>query len=152
MCEKASCPDLTRRVCLYVASAAPKASAAALMSPRELRELLSLVGMGPASLLTCPSLWHPLPPCYQQATTVASAQAASDDAWAADTLAGLVEKGSLVLDNCSIVGVGSFAFITAEDLSFAPATSEANPPKFKSLKREFAEVLARPPPVLPPDR
>ena len=46
MCEKAGCPDPTRCVCL--ASAAPKASAAALMSPRELRELLSLVGMGQA--------------------------------------------------------------------------------------------------------
>ena len=36
MCEKAGCPYPTRRVCLDVASAVPKASMAALMSPREL--------------------------------------------------------------------------------------------------------------------
>ena len=143
MWEKAGFPDPTRRIRLDVASAAPKASAAALMSPRELRELLSLVGMGPASLFTRPSLWRPLPPCHWQAATVAAAQAASDDAWAADTLAGLAEKGCLVLDNGSIVGVGSFAFIAAEDLS-ASAASEADPSEFESLKREFAEVLAGP--------
>ena len=94
---------------------------------------------------------HPYPPGHQQAATVAAVQAASDNAWAADTLAGLAEKGSLVLDDGSIVGVGSFAFIMAEDLSFAPASSEADPPEFKSLKREFEEVLAGPPPGLPPD-
>ena len=32
MCKKACCPDPTRLVCLDFASAAPKASAAALMS------------------------------------------------------------------------------------------------------------------------
>ena len=46
----------------------------------------------------------------------------------------------------SIVGVGSFAFIAAEDLSFAQAASEADPPEFESLKSEFAEVLAGPRP------
>ena len=93
----------------------------------------------------------PPTPSHQQAATVAAAQAARDDAWAADTLAGLAEKGCLVLDDCSIVGMGSFAFIAVEDLSFARAASEADPPEFESLKREFAEVLAGPPPGLPPD-
>ena len=36
-------------------------------------------------------------------------------------------------------------------MSSAPAASEADPPEFESLKREFAEVLAWPPPGLPPD-
>ena len=47
---------------------------------------------------------------------------------------GLAEKGCLVLDNCPTVGMGSFAFIVVEDLSFAPAVSEADPPEVKSFK------------------
>ena len=98
-CQAAGCPDPSHRVRLDVAlpSASPP-TAAALMSPRELRSLLGGVGLGAATILDRPSLWRPPSPTRGKAATVAALAAAAQEAWAADTLASLAEHGLTLED------------------------------------------------------
>ena len=150
-CAEAGCPDPRRRVRMDVAQPFHgPASASALLSPRELRGLLSRAGLGAASLLDRPSLWRPLPASRGPAAAAVAHAAAAQDAWAADMLAGLAEHG-LTLEDGTEVGLGTIS-IAAEDLSFGLPAAEQDPAEFDSLKAELAEVLAAPPPGMPPDR
>jgi len=98
-----------------------------------------------------PSLWRPPPTGRKAAAAAAAAVAAAENAWAADTLAGLADGEGMLLNDGTVVGLGSIS-IAAEDLSFSTPVEEADPPEFEDLKRDFAATLAGPPPGLPPDR
>ena len=79
---------------------------------------------------------------------MAALAAAAQEARAADTLASLAEHG-LTLEDGTELGLGIIS-IAAEDLSFGLPAAAADSPDFDALKSEFTEVLAGPPPGMPP--
>ena len=99
-------------------------------------------GSGPP-LLDRPSFWRPPPVSRGPAAAAAACAAATQDTWAADTLAGLAVHG-LTLEDGTEVGLGTISIAT-EDLSFGLPAAEQDP-------AEFAAVLAAPPSGMPPDR
>ena len=88
------------------------------MNPRELLRLLQQVVLGAAAMAVWPSLWCPPPQGRKVAAAAAAAVAAAEDAWAADTLAGLEDGEGMILNDGTVVGLGSIS-IAAEDLSFS---------------------------------
>ena len=124
--------------------------ASVLMNPRELWHLLQQVSLGAAAMAVLPSLWHPPQRGRKAAVAAASAIAAAEDSWAANMLAGLADGEGTLLNDGTVVGLGSI-FIAAEDLSFSTLVEEADQPEFEDLKRYFALTLAGPPQGLPPD-
>ena len=99
------------------------------MNPRELRRLLQQVGLGAAAMAAPP-------PGRKAAAAAAAAVAAAEDAWAADTLAGLADGEGMLLNDGTVVGLGSI-FIAAKDLSFSTPVEEADQPEFEDLKRDL---------------
>ena len=135
-----------RRVRLDLALDGP-ASPATRLSLAEARELLGAVGLGPASTLGRPSQWST--PSGGSATA-AAIQAAAAVAGTADTLAGLAETGTTLADGTELF-VGRIAF-AAEGPACNLPPDDGDPPDFAALAGEYADVLAGPPPGLPPDR
>ena len=77
--------------------------------------------------------------------------AATEDAWTADTLAGLADTGTTLADDDSELFVGRPAF-AAEGTAFALPPDDGEPSESATLAGEYADVLAGPPSGLPPDR
>ena len=113
------------------------------MNPRELWHLLQQVGLGAAVMAVQPSLWCPPLLGLKAAAAAANAVAAAKDTWVADTLAGLADGEGMLLNDGTVVGLGSIS-IAAEDLSFSTPVED-------DLTCDFAAMLAGPPPGLPPD-
>ena len=110
------------------------------MNPRELWCLLQQVSLGAAAMAVRTSLWRPPLPGLKAAAAAAAVVAAAKDAWAADTLAGLADGEGMLLNNGTVVGLGSIS-IAAKDLSFSTPVEEADQPEFEGLKRDFAAML-----------
>ena len=79
------------------------------MNLRELWRLLQQVCLGAAVMAVLPSLWRPPPPGRKAAAAAAAAVAAAEDAWAADTLAGLADGEGMLLKDGTVVGLGSIS-------------------------------------------
>ena len=94
-----------------------------------------------------PSRWH-FP--RGRPTAVAALAAAATAVWAADTLAGLADTGTTLSDGTQLL-VGHVAF-AAEGPAFTLPLDDGDPPDLAVLAGEYANVLAGPPPGLPPDR
>ena len=122
-------------------------SPATRLSLAEARALLGAVGLGPACTLGCPYQWSS--PTAGSAAA-AAIQAAAAIAGTEDTLAGLARTGTTLADGTEFFA-GSIAF-AAEWPAFALSPDDGNPPDFAALAGEYADVLAGPPPGLPPDR
>ncbi len=90
-------------------------------------------------------------PSAGRPAAVAALAAAAAAAWADDTLAGLADSGTMLPDGTELfVGRISFA---AEGSAFSlPLGDGGDPPDFAALAAEYGEILAGPPPGLPPDR
>ena len=65
-----------------------------------------------------PSLWHPPQTGKKATAATAAAVVAAEDSWEADLLAGLTDGEGMLLNDGTVVGLGSISF-TAEDLSFS---------------------------------
>jgi hypothetical protein len=76
--------------------------------------------------------------------------AAAAAAWTEDTLAGLAEMGQTLADGTELL-VGHVTFVTAGP-AFTLPPDTGDPPDFAALAHEYADLLAGPPPGLPPDR
>ena len=76
--------------------------------------------------------------------------AAATAALAEDTLAGLADTGTTLAHGTELL-VGPIAF-AADGPAFTLPPDAGDPPDFASLAGEYADVLAGPPPGLPPDR
>ena len=145
ICAERDCTS-GRRVRLDLTLDGP-ASPATRLSLAEARDLLGAVGLGPASTLGRPSQWSSPSGGSAAAAAIHEAVAA---AGAADTLAGLAETGTTLADGTELF-VGRIAF-AAEGPAFALPPDDGDPPDFAALAGEYADVLAGPPPGLPPDR
>ena len=145
LCAESGCTS-GRRVRLDLTLDTPSAPATRL-SPAEARALLGSVGLGEVPTLGRPSLWRP--PGARPSALAALAAAASA-AWAEDTLAGLADTGSTLADGTELL-VGHIAF-AADGPAFTLPPDAGDPPDFAALAGEYADVLAGPPPGLPPDR
>ena len=73
---------------------------------------------------------------------------AASAAFAEDTLAGLADTGSTLADATELL-VGHIAFAT-DGPAFTLPPDAGDPPHFATLAGEYADVLAGPPPGLPP--
>ena len=103
-CSEAGCLARGHQVRLDVAGAAPTPpSAATLMSSRELRRLLSGVGLVAAAPAARPTLWRPPPTHRGAAAATAALAAAAEELWLANTLAGLADGPGLSLDDVTVV-------------------------------------------------
>jgi hypothetical protein len=78
-----------------------------------------------------------------------AAVAAQED-WAATVLASLAETAPVLSDGTCLF-LGHFSLLSG-DVSFSLPAEEHDPPEFVALAAEYADVLAGPPPGLPPDR
>jgi hypothetical protein len=145
LCAERGCTS-DRSVRLDLTLNAP-ASPATSLSTSEANALLGLVGLGADPTLGRPSLWSPLS-CRQAAITVLAA--AAEAAWVDDALVGLAECGTMLPDSSELfVGRISFA---AEWHEFNLQPADGEPPDFAALTAEYCDILAGPPPGLPPDR
>ena len=84
------------------------------------------------------------------ASAVAAFAAAATAAWAEETLAGLADIGTTLPDGTELL-VGRITF-AADGPAFTLPPDDSDPPDFAALAGEYADVLAGPPPGLPPDR
>ena len=135
-----------RRVRLDLTLSAPT-SPATRLSATEAQALLGLVGLGAAApTLGRPSQWVP------STSGPAAGAALAAAAWAEDTLAGLADTGTTLPDGTELF-VGRITF-AAEGPAFSlpPDAGDPGPPDFAALAAEYGDVLAGPPPGLPPDR
>ena len=144
-CAERGCTS-GRRVRLDLTLDAPSAPATRF-SPAEARALLGTVGLGEVPTLGRPSLWAP--PAGRR-SAVAALAAAATAAWAEDTLAGLADSGTTLADGTALL-VGQISFAT-DGPAFTLPADDGDPPEFAALASEYADVLADPPPGLPPDR
>jgi hypothetical protein len=77
----------------------------------------------------------------------AGLSAAAQAAWTEDVIAGLAEGGTTLGDGTELF-LGTILPVEEP----APTRADGDPPEFVALAAEFADVLAGPPPGLPPDR
>ena len=145
LCAERGCTSGSRvRLDLTLDAAA---SPATRLSPAEACALLSTVGLGEVPTLGRPALWCPPWAAPHRRRCVSRGASA---VWAEDTLAGLAETGTTLANGTELL-VGRIAF-TADGLAFALPVDDGDPPDFAALAGEYADVLADPPPGLPPDR
>ena len=65
-------------------------------------------------------------------------------------MAGLADSGTTLADGTALL-VGQISFAT-DGPAFTLPADDGDPPEFAALAGEYADVLADPPPGLPPDR
>jgi hypothetical protein len=147
LCAKRGCTS-DRRVRLDLVSAAP-ASLALRLSQADATALLRDAGLE-VPLLGRPSLWTPPGGGRPAAVAALAAAAAAVMAWTEDTLAGLAEVGHTLTDGTELL-IGHVTFAAA-GRTFTMPPDTGNPSDFAALAHEYADVLAGPPPGLPPDR
>jgi Reverse transcriptase (RNA-dependent DNA polymerase) len=95
-----------------------------------------------APTLGRPSHWTSGSPALAAVSASAAASAWAD--------AGLADAGTTLADGTELI-LGSISF-AAEGPAFTLPPDEGDPPDFAALAGEFGDVLAGPPPGLPPDR
>ena len=94
-----------------------------------------------------PSRWRP--PAGRP-SLVAALAAAAEAAWTTDTLAGLADAGT-TLDDGTDLFIGSVSF-AVDGPAFVLPAEDGDPPDAAALVAEYGDVLAGPPPSVPPDR
>ncbi len=113
----------------------------------EASALLSAVGFGPVDIPGRPSRW--CPPAGRP-SLVAALAAAAAAAWTTDTLAGLADAGT-TLDDGTGLFIGNVSF-AVDGPAFVLPAEDGDPLDAAALIAEYVDVLAGPPPGLPPDR
>ena len=115
--------------------------------PAEARGVLTTVGIGAVPTFGRPALWCPP---GRRPTAAAVFAAAASAVSTEDTLAGLADTGTTLADGTELLD-GRIAF-AADGPAFTLPVDDGDPPDFAALAGEYADVLADPPPGLPPDR
>ena len=81
---------------------------------------------------------------------VTALAAAAEAAWATDTLAGLADACTTLYDGIDLF-IGSVAF-AGDGPAFVLPAEDGDPADAAALVAKYGDVLACPPPGLPPDR
>jgi hypothetical protein len=145
LCAERGCAS-GRRVRLDLALAGPSSSASRLTA-MEARALRGAMGFGPVDIQGRPS--RRCPPAGRP-SLVAALAAAAEAAWTTDTFAGLADAGT-TLDKGTDLFIGSISF-AVDGPAFVLPAEDGEPPDTAALIAEYGDVLASPPPGLPPDR